>query len=500
MFPSLSRPRRPSRRPLLCLFALLVPGAAPVAAAAGAPRDACVVATITSGEDAPAARLRALAVPGYWIEAGRELLLCARGGAVAVEELAAAARVAGALEVALLRDVDPARLAFLRETREVRGEALGRVLVRSARHAVVELAPDLPEEHLAGLRRAAAARAPGPDLFAPALFPFEPDRVLARRSSRAARGRGEALTDPQIGAFLDEIDIARWFEDVSTLAAWNRWTRGPQVLSARDWLVSQFSALDGFTVTTGEFWVPPNSWPGAWAYNVIATVPGSSRPDEWYIVGGHYDSTSNGLPDVAPGADDNASGCAGTLELARLFAAHPPDATMIFICFSGEEQGLYGSDDYVADLYAAGDLGRVQGAYILDMIAYAAGPSLNVILEAETFAQPWMNQFADAAVDFTTLDNVYLEYGTCCSDHHPFLHHPNQPRPAVLAIEADYPYNPNYHTTNDLPGYLSPALAEQVLRMGGGGLLRLAGSTTIFVDGFESGGALRWSSLVPIAP
>ena len=267
---------------------------------------------------------------------------------------------------------------------------------------------------------------------------------------------GEALSDPQIALILDEIDRDRWFADVSTLAAWNRWTRGTQVLSARDWLVAQFAALDGFSVTTSDFWVPPSSYPGAWAYNVIATLPGTVRPDEWYVVGGHYDSTSGNPAAAAPGADDNASGCAGTLELARLFAAHPPDATMIFVCFSGEEQGLYGSEDYVADLVAAGDLARVQGVYVLDMIAFTAGLQLDCILETESFAQTWLDHFADAAADFTTL-GIVMEYGVCCSDHAPFLQLPvNQRRPAVLAIEADYPSNPNYHTVERPAGLPQP--------------------------------------------
>ena len=60
---------------------------------------------------------------------------------------------------------------------------------------------------------------------------------------------------------------------------------------------------------------------------------------------------------------------------------------MIFVCFSGEEQGLYGSEDYVADLIAAGDLARVQGVYVLDMIAFTAGLQLDCILESESFAQ-----------------------------------------------------------------------------------------------------------------
>lgn len=481
--------RRPLRRIPPWLLTVSIFGVAVAGQAAPPPLDECVVAILRSGEEAPAERLRALAGVDYWVEADRDLLLCSRGGALGATELAAAASAAGALAVESFQRVDPAHLAFLKVTPDFRAEELGRVLARGGRWAVVELASAVPSALLEELRRAAGARGePGLDRLGPALFPFAPNRVLARRWSREKHGVGEALTDPQITSMLDEIDRDRWFADVSTLAAWNRWTRGTQILSARDWLVTQFAALDGFSVTTASFPVGANT-----GWNVIAALPGTARPDEWYVVGGHYDSTSQNPSVAAPGADDNASGCAGTLELARLFAAHPPDATMIFICFSGEEQGLYGSEDYVADLAAAGQLGRVQGAYILDMIAYTYGLPLDAILETETFAQPWLDHFADAAADFTTL-GIIMEYGVCCSDHAPFLW---QGRPAVLAIEADYPFNPNYHTTNDLPGYLNPLLAEQILRMGGGALLRLAGSTTIFADGFESAGTLRWSSTVP---
>ena len=477
---------------LSLLLALPLLGLAAAAQAAPPARDECVVATINSGEESPAERLRTLAGADYWVEADRELLLCSRGGALSAGALVAAALEAGALSVAALPGVDPSRLFFLKTTPDLEVAELGRALARGGRWVVLEISASLPPARLERLQSAAAVGGgPGPGRVGPALFPFESNRVLARRWSRAQHGAGEALTDPQIAAFLDEIDATRWFGDVETLAAWNRWTRGPEVLTARDWLVAEFSGLEGFSVTTGEFWVPPNSWPGAWAYNVVATIQGTSRPDDWYVVGGHYDSTSDNLPDEAPGADDNASGCAGTLELARLFAAHPPDATLVFVCFSGEEQGLFGSEDYVADLSATGDLDKVQGVYILDMIAYSGSAVLEAILESETLAQTWVNQLADAAADFTTLA-VLVQWGAYGSDHVPFL---AAGRPAALAIEYDF--NPYYHTTNDLPVHLNPALAEQILRMGGGALLRLAGSTTIFVDGFETGGTLRWSATAP---
>ena len=79
-------------------------------------------------------------------------------------------------------------------------------------------------------------------------------------------------------------------------------------------------------------------------YNVIADIPGSERPDEYVIVGGHIDSW-----DGATGATDNGTGVATTLEAARILmkAGVKPKRTIRFMLWSGEEQGLLGSAAYV---------------------------------------------------------------------------------------------------------------------------------------------------------
>ncbi len=88
--------------------------------------------------------------------------------------------------------------------------------------------------------------------------------------------------------------------------------------------------------------------------NVVAVLPGSAEGVRPYIiVGAHYDhlgygDLENPGKDIYPGADDNASGVAGILELAEYFAsAEPLRHTLIFIAFSGEEEGLIGSAYYV---------------------------------------------------------------------------------------------------------------------------------------------------------
>ena len=79
-------------------------------------------------------------------------------------------------------------------------------------------------------------------------------------------------------------------------------------------------------------------------YNVIADIPGTEKPDEYVIVGGHIDSW-----DGATGATDNGTGVSTTLEAARILmkAGVKPKRTIRFMLWSGEEQGLLGSAAYV---------------------------------------------------------------------------------------------------------------------------------------------------------
>jgi aminopeptidase YwaD len=95
------------------------------------------------------------------------------------------------------------------------------------------------------------------------------------------------------------------------------------------------------------------------SFNLIGILPGSDPKlkDEAIVIGAHYDHLGRGgegslAPregDIHHGADDNASGVAGLLELARLFATQNPKPrrTIVFIAFSGEEEGLIGSNYYV---------------------------------------------------------------------------------------------------------------------------------------------------------
>ncbi len=125
------------------------------------------------------------------------------------------------------------------------------------------------------------------------------------------------------------------------------------------------------------------------ALNVLAELPGSDPTlrAQTVVVGAHYDHLGYGgegsgslAPDVHaihPGADDNASGTAGMMEIARRFAARPPARTILFAGFSGEEEGLLGSNHLVQHLPVPKE--SVVAMVNLDMVGRPkAGPALTL--------------------------------------------------------------------------------------------------------------------------
>ena len=103
--------------------------------------------------------------------------------------------------------------------------------------------------------------------------------------------------------------------------------------------------------------------------NVIATLKGTASPERFYVITGHLDSRVTDVLNFtsdAPGADDDGSGVAVVLELARVFATHQFPGTLVFATVAGEEQGLYGSAFMAAQMAAAGD--DVQGMFSNDIV------------------------------------------------------------------------------------------------------------------------------------
>jgi hypothetical protein len=189
--------------------------------------------------------------------------------------------------------------------------------------------------------------------------------------------------DEELRALLREIDARRIRATVERLAAFGtRHTLSSQddpvrgIGAARDWIHDQLSAYAAaaggrMTVELQSFVQPvsPRIPVPTRITNVIATLRGDTAPARTYVVTGHYDSRASDVLDAtsdAPGADDDASGVAAVLELARVMATRRSEATIVFAAVAGEEQGLYGSDHMAQVLRDAG--ADVQGMFSNDII------------------------------------------------------------------------------------------------------------------------------------
>ncbi|HTV19083.1 MAG TPA: M28 family peptidase [Polyangiaceae bacterium] len=177
--------------------------------------------------------------------------------------------------------------------------------------------------------------------------------------------------DAELTQLLSELDRTELEASVLSLVSFGtRHTLSTQtdpergIGAATDWAYDELSrsaALSGgrMTVELQSFVQAPDTRvpEPTVLTNIVATLRGTSSPDRVYVVSAHIDSRVTDVLNAEgdqPAADDDASGVAVVLDLARVFALHPPEATLVFTIVPGEEQGLLGSGYQAAAYLAAG--------------------------------------------------------------------------------------------------------------------------------------------------
>ena len=222
------------------------------------------------------------------------------------------------------------------------------------------------------------------------------------------------------------------------------------------------------------------------AHNVIGVLEGSGDLGGCYVVSAHYDDTAQrsfaGDPfwwcdNPAPGADDNATGVAVALEVARVLSGVSLPFDVRFALFSGEELGLLGSDVYADSVAAAGD--TIYGVLNVDMIAYklASGnpDTCHIVTNpGSKWLADWLvgttEEYPDA---FAGSSVLRIDEALAYSDHASFW---RDGYDAVVAIEHAHAgdRNPVYHTLADTLGNIFPSQLALVARLVAGSLVRLA--------------------------
>lgn len=159
--------------------------------------------------------------------------------------------------------------------------------------------------------------------------------------------------DQFISTFVNDVNAdslqssVEWLENMTTrfMLADNRREVAVNIKDRFIGLGYDNAIIDSFYVTRTFSDVEYSTW----QYNVVAGIEGTLYPDSIIVIGAHYDNIINqggGDPFfTVPGANDNASGVAGTMEIARLFKSKSYDSkySMQFVLFGAEELGLWGS-------------------------------------------------------------------------------------------------------------------------------------------------------------
>ncbi len=186
------------------------------------------------------------------------------------------------------------------------------------------------------------------------------------------------------GPIASDIDKLVSFGTRHTLSRTDSETEG--IGAARRWLASEFeryadeAGRDDVTVVLESHTVPADGrriFEDAEVVNVVCMIPGSdpaSRDRLYYIIG-HYDSRASGANDIeaaAPGANDDGSGTAVCLAVARALMSEQLESTVIIMPVAGEEQGLYGARMHAAQ---AADAGKdVRAVLSCDIVGDPTGP------------------------------------------------------------------------------------------------------------------------------
>ncbi|MDR9367259.1 MAG: M28 family peptidase [Balneolaceae bacterium] len=185
--------------------------------------------------------------------------------------------------------------------------------------------------------------------------------------------------------------------------------------------------------------------------NVAALLQGTGDSDELIIIGAHYDhlgmgefgSLSSSDNKIHNGADDNASGTTGLLELAEYFSENRPQTDLLFLAFSGEEMGLLGSQHYVENPTVS--LENALAMINMDMIGRMSDNRMMIFGVATTDA--WERILTDANTDSLNMDLV--PDGTGASDHTSF-YYADMP---VLHYFTDT--HADYHRPSDDPEWIN---------------------------------------------
>jgi hypothetical protein len=269
--------------------------------------------------------------------------------------------------------------------------------------------------------------------------------------------RDAAHAPVQAPAHVPALDSARLIADITALAADSMEGRRigtPGGARARTFLIAALKRI-GIAPAGPQFEMPFTAKTRAAelnGVNLVGIVRGTKHADRYLVVSAHYDhlGVRNGV--IYNGADDNASGTAAVLAMAQWFKTHPPENSIIFALFDGEESGLLGAKAFVENPPVPID--RIIANVNLDMVSrnvkgelYASGatpwPVMKPLLDSIASIAPVKLVLGH---DTGVGENNWIQQ----SDQGPFA---TKKIPFVYFGVEDHP---DYHKPGDKVGHIEP--------------------------------------------
>lgn len=281
----------------------------------------------------------------------------------------------------------------------------------------------------------------------------------------------------QTDLILEQANSTKLKEYIDTLSSFHtRHTKSHHIENAANWLKSEFENICKGSVFFHNY-TQSDQNQTFHLKNIICSKEGlassQSNNNNTIVIGAHYDSRAKNINNTdarAPGADDNASGVSALLELSRILSHLNLKYNLQFVLFSGEEQGQWGSKNYVRYLNNS-NLNSTIDLYInFDMIGYSSPKESNkVILEYDVGNKYLQNDeysktialfIKQIALNYTNSEAILSKLGN--SDFIPFesLSH------TVIGIhDGGSENNPHYHKSTDTPDTLNIKYLTSITKM-----------------------------------
>ena len=273
-----------------------------------------------------------------------------------------------------------------------------------------------------------------------------------------------------ITSFVNDINAdslqatVQWLEDMGTrfMLADNRREVAVDLRDRFKRLGYPNAKLDSFFVSRTFRGTDYNIW----QYNVVASTTGSVYADSVIVFGAHYDnilSLGEGDPfTFNPGANDNASGVAATMEMARLFKAKNYNLkySMQFVLFAAEELGLYGGKDFAQKAYDNDEKIKLMINY--DMIGVPKSTDKSRWIVNVVYYNNSINEAAKAKAacsEYSSIGSYSDNSFSDRSDSYPFVLKGYKP---LFFIQDNL--DGNYHTANDLTTHMNFDYCREIVK------------------------------------